>query len=401
MTVLHVADLHFGMLTHSHPDPATGIPSRILDQERCWSAAVDIAVENNVDAVVVAGDIFHTPNPDAESLARFTKHLRRLTCPALLVAGNHERAAHPGRSCVLEALEDGDWIQVATSPGVFHLPDVLGAGDGLAVAALPSVSRHWLKARTPEGVRSDVDQTLVDNLVRILGSDDMKADVLALHWPIQGSVLGNERDIAIVPEPTIPMAALEGPWDYVAAGHIHKAQGAVDSAMGRAWEAGSLGGVADDWASLVYSGSIDRMNFGEEAEPKGCLVIDLDSHVDPKPVWFDLPATRFVTIDWDTWDGKPIDVEGAIVRCQGARGPWSGNDAEHLNEVRRRLERDGARTVTFDLTSNREAVARAADIPETVTPLDGLDRWMEIRPVPEDDRPAVRQTAEQLLEGAR
>lgn len=361
--VLHVADVHMGLVTHSVPDPATGIPSRILDVARCWQAAVRVGIENDVDAAIVAGDIFHTANPDATSLALFAEGLRELEgagIPTLLLAGNHERSPHPGRPCVLDAFA-GPAVTVATAPGVHELAD-------LVVASLPSVSRHQLMAGAG-GWRSQTDQDLVDALRRIL--DGFRAsvpDVLIGHWPVAGSVLGGETDIAIIPEPMLAPADLED-LGYVAFGHIHRAQQIADVG----------------W----YPGSIDRLNFGEESYDPVALTVELE---DQDVHRWSSPARRFLTFDVDHEDLTPgtIDVEDAIVRILNV-------PPDAAEEFRRHTLAAGAQSVRIQVKREQTRAPRAAQVHEAAGPIDALERYLDARGFDEDDRPRIREAAKALV----
>src|SRR6185503_6596906 len=82
--------------------------------------------------------------------------------------------------------------------------------------------------------------------------------VLTIHGTIDGATVGAERQVMLGRDLVFPksMVALPGV-DYVAMGHIHKHQ--------------SLG----EHPPVVYPGSIERIDFGEEHEDKGCVLIEL------------------------------------------------------------------------------------------------------------------------------
>ncbi|HXF72139.1 MAG TPA: exonuclease SbcCD subunit D [Actinomycetota bacterium] len=389
MRILHVADLHQGLMTHSRPDPSTGLPSRLLDVARCWRRACEIAADRGVDLVVVAGDAFHGPNPDAASIVLFDQGLRMLQdagIPAVLIAGNHDRAPHPNQPAVLELFHDPPLVQVATRPRVLE-------AEGIRIGCLPSVSLHQLMASRPGLGRAELVRAARDALVAVLG--ELRAqtpDLLTLHWSVEGAVLGSERDVAIVgdAEPVIPRAELEGPWAYVAAGHIHRAQ-----------PIGELG-----W----YPGSVDRMNFGEEAEEKVALEVEVDGEgirVQRHP----LPARAFVTLDlagpealellasgvlsWEREAGRSL--EGAIVRV---RVPVPEDRARDVDRaaIERALFSLGAEQVLLRLDVRREARPRAEGITEALAAVDAFEEWLAFAGIPEEERPALRELAKRLEE---
>lgn len=384
MKLLHVADLHQGLQTWSWPDPATGIPSRILDVAAAWRWACERAIEHDVDALVVAGDVFHHPNPDATSLALFAQGLQllRWEVPVLIIPGNHDRAPHPGRPSVLEAFHLDEEIvtdeisrgrrtggvQVVTRPGVVEV-------NGILFACLPSVSRHQLMGGA-ERLVLQADEDLVEGLRRIVAAlaSGPGGDVLVGHWSVAGSVLGGETDIAITEEPMLDPVDLEGPWSYVAFGHIHRAQ-----------EIGTLG---------AYAGSIDRMNFGEENYTPGVWLVELDSNPSPEATakFLPSPARRFITLDVEA-DGNDVDVEGAIVRVRNV-------PERSTAEVRASLRAAGAALVRLEVAREDRPPTRVAAAAEVPGPLEALDLYLAQRDVDEDRRPRIRERARELVEAS-
>lgn len=374
MRLLHVADLHGGLLTHSRPDPDSGLPSRVVDVARCWHEAAELGVKEAVDVAILAGDVFQTPNPSAGALTGFGNGLRVLEengIPTVIIPGNHDRAPHPNQECVLQVFSS-DFVHVVERPEVVEI-------EGIRIACLPSVSPHLLMAKRQGIARSELVQALVDGLVTVLGDlRTQSPDVLTLHWTVEGSVLSTGRDVQIIGpgDPVLPLAELEGPWRYVAAGHIHKAQAI-----------GDLG-----W----YSGSVDRMSFGEEHEDKLALLVDVDekeAHVTPHV----LHARRFVTITDQTLDLRPdeLALEGAIVRLK-----LGAEHAGAVDGIRRDAYSAGAEIVTGGAEVTRELRARAEHVTESLGHEEAIEAWFDAKAVPDEERPPLRETAKQIAEEA-
>jgi DNA repair exonuclease SbcCD nuclease subunit len=257
-------------------------------------------------------------------------------------------------------------------------PDVVDV-DGLRIACLPWASRAQLTANSPGISRGAAVEAQTEALERVL--DDLRArgaDILTAHWSVQGAVLGSEADIAIVgeSEPVLPLSSLEGPWLYAALGHIHGQQ------------SGRVGQTA--WA---YSGSIDRMNFGEEKEPKVALEFNSDEPDHKMP--HHLPARRFVTID-DATTG-PHDVTDAIVRVRLRR------TEDELRELdRAALERElldaGAARVLIQVDVVRPSRARAERVTASLSLEESIAEWFNAADVDETDRPVLTDMAKALAE---
>ena len=137
--------------------------------------------------------------------------------------------------------------------------------------------------------------------------------VLTGHFSVQEASQGSERNIMIGRDVAVPRGVLADPaWDYVALGHIHKHQ--------------SLNG--DAHPPVIYSGSIERIDFGEEHEPKGWVVATVQRG---QTEWefhrhYNQPARPFITIAVDVRkvEGDPTptvieaiagyDLTDAVVR---------------------------------------------------------------------------------------
>jgi exonuclease SbcD len=94
----------------------------------------------------------------------------------------------------------------------------------------------------------------------------------------------------------IKLGVLNKPaWDYVALGHIHKHQ---DVNTGQ-------------YPSVVYSGNLERIDFGEEREPKGFCWVEVRRGA---TTWQFVPvqARRFVTIDVDATNDGDTPTEAAL-----------------------------------------------------------------------------------------
>ena len=92
MKFLHTSDWHIGRQLHNQ--------SLIEDQAFVLDQIVDLAIENEVDAVVVAGDIYDRAIPPVQAVELLDHILHRLvielSIPVLMIAGNHDSHARLG-----------------------------------------------------------------------------------------------------------------------------------------------------------------------------------------------------------------------------------------------------------------------------------------------------------------
>ena len=182
--------------------------------------------------------------------------------------------------------------------------------------------------------------------------------------------------------------------DYVALGHIHKHQ------------------VLSTNPYVVYSGSLERVDFGEEDDEKGFCVIDLDAAGPPGRRLVDfrfqpVKARRFLTIPVSvTAEQDPTQealkaiarrrVDGAIVRVR-VEMPQEVEALLRENEVRSALA--SAQFVTpivRDVT--RERRTRLGGTPvEGLSPQDALRLYLETASVPAERAELLLSYAERLI----
>jgi exonuclease SbcD len=290
--LLHCADLHIGMENYGQIDPQTGINMRVVDFLRRFDEVIDQALAREADLVLFAGDAFKTRDPNPTYQREFARRVKRLAdahVPAVLLVGNHD----------LPTME-----KKASSVDIFRVLDVPGITVGwreevhrvqtrrgpVQVATAPYPLRSRLLARDEFRGKTieELDgylQGLVCDMIRGMaaGLDPDLPAVLAGHFSVSGAVYGSERSVMIGRDVVIPKSVLADPaWDYVALGHVHKHQEL------------NAGG----YPAVVYSGSLERIDFGEEREPKGFCWVELARGATR---WEFVPvqARRFLTVRAD------------------------------------------------------------------------------------------------------
>jgi exonuclease SbcD len=286
------------MENYGRVDAKTGLNQRVIDFLRSLNFLIDSAIERDVALVVFSGDAFRNQKPNPTLQREFARAIRRLTrhdIKVFLLVGNHDlpnldKQAH---SMAIYDVLDIDGVYVARSPEVFLIETKQGP---VQVAALPHFSRSKLIASIKDTHPEYKNKTLTElNDLMVLMIENFVADlaaqvaekpdvpaILATHASISTAKIGNEgRSILMGSEMTVLPSTLQRPeFDYVAMGHIHKFQDLSNGA----------------YPHLVYSGSIDRVDFGEEREDKGFCLVRLVRRATTYE-FMPTPARRFVTID--------------------------------------------------------------------------------------------------------
>lgn len=326
LTLLHFADLHLGVENYGRIDPSTGMHSRVQDFATSLETAFDLAIEEEVDLVLFAGDMYKTCDPSPTHQREFARQLHRLQkaqIPIVLIVGNHDAPVAFGKATSVDIFSD---LQLAGTH-VIRRPELLRidtANGPLQIAGLPWPTRNILRthdeyrALPQEGVTAAIQEICaaqIDEFARQL--DPEVPAVLAAHLAAaDASFSGSERTAIIGQDPILLTTTLANPaYDYIALGHIHKFQ---DLNRGQ-------------HPPVVYSGSLERIDFGEEKEDKGfCIVSIEDDQTVPRSrtttfEFVPVPSRRFITIQLtigETEDATEqivaacadVDLSDAVVR---------------------------------------------------------------------------------------
>lgn len=400
--ILHLADVHIGMENYGRIDPATGLNGRVMDFLRRLSDVVEYALANEIDLVLFAGDAYKNRDPNSTYRREFARRIKQLAdagIPVVLLVGNHDLPSQERRATSIDIFQ------------TLEVPNILVAnrdqlhqvytrrGDQIQVATVPYPVRQRLLARDEykDKTIAELDvlvQQLVAENIRALADqvDPTRPAVLCGHFSVSDAKFGSERSVMLGRDIVVLKSVLADPaWDYVALGHIHRHQSLNEG----------------HHPPIIYCGSLERIDFGEEREPKGFVVAQVsrgETH------WEFLPVTarRFLTIRTDVREElDPLsallesigqhDVCDAVVRVIAqARAEQEGllRDAE----IREALSR------AYFVASVNKEIERAyrqrlgGESPEELTPADLLERYLESRNTPPDRVQTILRHAEEIFQ---
>ncbi len=339
--LLHLADLHIGMENYGRLDPATGIHGRVLDFLRRFDEVIEYGLARDVDLVLFAGDAFKTRDPSPTYQREFARRIKRLSdagVPTVLLVGNHDLPAMERKATSLDIFRTlaVPNVTVGWRDEMYRIETKRGP---VQVACVPYPMRQRLLAREEFRGKNleELDRALTDivgDLVRGLAAQLEPAipAVLAGHFTVGGAVFGSERSVMIGSDVVVLKSVLADPvFDYVGLGHIHKHQ--------------ELNGGA--YPAIVYPGSLERIDFGEERDPKGFCWVELSRG---QTTWqfVEVKARPFVTI---RADARESDDPTQVV----------------LDEIERRDVTDAVVRVNVKLKAHQEAGLREKDIAAALT----------------------------------
>jgi DNA repair protein SbcD/Mre11 len=303
--ILHLSDIHLGSgFSHGRINPETGLNSRLEDFIQTLERCIDRAISEPVDLVLFGGDAFPDATPPPIVQQAFAQQFRRLVdadIPTVLLVGNHDQhsqGAGGASLCIYRTLGVpgfvvGDRLQTHT----------LQTRNGdLQVITLPWLTRSTLLTRPEtEGLSLvEVNQLLIDRLRVALEGEIRRLDptlptVLLAHLMADNARLGAERFLAVGKGFTVPLSLLTRPcFDYVALGHVHRHQ------------------VLSEHPYVVYPGSIERVDFSEETEAKGFVMVEL-APGNTRMEFCPLPVRKFCTIRVDL--SKEKDPQAKLLKA--------------------------------------------------------------------------------------
>jgi exonuclease SbcD len=311
--ILHFADAHIDIARFGRHDPETGLPLRVMDFLIALDMIIDTAINEKVDLVIFAGDAYRDRTPAPTFQREWGKRMMRLSqakIPTLLVVGNHDLSPAAGRANALQEYQtlEVPFIRVISQPGLLK-PDEL-FGLPLQVIGLPWINRSGLMAalQLNAAETQDVNAEMEIRLSELLHNylDDLSPElpaVLIAHVSVQGAMYGSERSVMLGRDVVLPGSIVRDPrLDYVALGHIHKAQELNP----------------DTQPKVVYSGSIERMDFGEIEDDKKFVIANVTKG-NTSFEWRKLTGRKFFDVKLELHDNENIQhqLEKALPSPQG------------------------------------------------------------------------------------
>lgn len=310
MRILHTGDWHLGKNLEGQ--------SRMDEQELFLNDFINIVEENDIDLVIIAGDVYDSSNPPAraekmfyDTLKKLSKNGERLT---LIIAGNHDNperlvAAGPlamehgiimvgTPKTVVSCGEYGNHKVVSSKEGVV---EVEINGEKAVILTVPYPSEKRLNEVLYGEMDDDEDRlktygerikTLFDNLKQNYREDTINLAVSHL-FAMGSEEGGSERSIQLGGSYIINGSYLPKEAQYIALGHVHKPQV-----------------VAGTNKRARYSGSPLHYNKKEINMNKKCFIIDVKPKEECKISEVEFKVYKPIEI----W--KCESIEDAIEKCE-------------------------------------------------------------------------------------
>ena len=308
MRILHTSDWHLGKTLEGF--------SRLPEQELFLEELIEIVERQNIELILLAGDIYDTPNPPATAEKLFYQSMKKLSNygkrPIIVIAGNHDSPDRLTAASPL-AYEQGI-ILLGTPKSVAALGDygnfsITEAGEGyvkiiiqgqeIVTITLPYPSEKRLNeiltySSDEEEMRLSYSQRvkqIFEELSQHYRKDTINLAMSHLYM-IGGEECDSERQIQLGGSFAVDCSALP-PAQYTALGHLHRPQpvrGAVSSAY--------------------YSGSPLQYSKSEINYSKCVYIVDVEPSQEPLVQPYYLKNYKPIEV----W--KCANIEEALERCE-------------------------------------------------------------------------------------
>ena len=310
MRILHTGDWHLGKNLEGK--------SRLDEQEMFLKDFIDIVEKNNIDLIIIAGDIYDSPNPPAraekifyDTLKHLSKNGERLT---LVISGNHDS---PERLVAAGPLaRDHGIIMVGTPKTIVPCGDygkhkVIDSGEGFieieingeksVILTVPYPSERRLNEIIYNSMDDDEEKakSYSDKIFELFNKlkSHYRKDTINLavsHLFAMGSEEGgSERSIQLGGSYIVDGKYFPKEAQYIALGHVHKPQ--IVPGTGK---------------RARYSGSPIHYNKKEINYDKKCLIVDVECGQECRVSEIILPVYKPIEI----W--KCDSIEDAIKKCE-------------------------------------------------------------------------------------
>lgn len=255
MRFLHTADWHIGKIVHEQ--------SMLADQAYILEQLIEQVEEYEVDAVLMAGDLYDRSLPPKEAVSLVNQTLSRLIneleVPVFIIAGNHDSNE---RIEYLSGVAEAKQLYMEGTLKAYTRKVSLKEAD---IYMMPYADHVLIRQALDQPEIRTIEEAVAAQVEQITSSDEFdrsRINMIMFHgYVISGSRTSleesdSERPLSIGTAEWIDQSIFDA-FDYVALGHLHKGQ-----------KVGSN--------RIRYSGSPLKYSKSEAAHQKKSFIIDID-----------------------------------------------------------------------------------------------------------------------------
>lgn len=248
MKFFHLADLHLGKNLHAQ--------NLYEDQKFVLNQVLQAAKLEAPDAVLIAGDIYNTSRASGDSMQLldwFLTELIEMQIAVYAISGNHDSAEH--LSFGADMLKNAGYYLSKPFKGEVLSFSRMDRDGVVNFHLLPYVTKSQVKRSYPDEPEPRTMDEAMQLVVKHMDVKKNQRNVLVAHQFVTGAVKGDSETISLGGLDGINPATFDK-FDYVALGHIHRAQRLTDK--------------------IRYSGTLLQYSFNEEGNKNSITVVDMD-----------------------------------------------------------------------------------------------------------------------------
>ena len=318
----------------------------------------------------------------------------------MLLVGNHDMSTADRAASSLDIFKtlDVPGVIVANREELHQLTCRRGQKVQVACAPYPQRSRLLSDDEFRNMGIEELDRALIDivgdnitGLAKEAQQNEAMPTIFVGHFSVSEAKQGSEQSVMIGRDVVIQRSFLADPvWDYVALGHIHKHQELNDGYH----------------PPIVYPGSLERIDFGEEREPKGFVWVEVEKG---RSKWnfIEVKSRKFLTIRVDVSESDDpmtdildkIDerhVDGAIVRVI-IRAREEQDPLIEDRQIQQALrEASYVAGINHDIDRHHRRRLGETNI-EELSPMMALELYFETKSLDEERKETLLKHAEALI----
>ena len=405
MLIVHTADVHIGVENYGFPDPLTRTSTRLNDFLSSFDEVVNYSIDNKADLVLMCGDAYKSRNPNQTHQREFAKRIAEITkhnIPVFLLAGNHDSPNIRVQATALDIFNtlDAPYVNIGAELKTHLIETKSGP---IQIIALPWIRKgDFITSQDTKGlsntqINKEIQKTITDIIKSEIENLNPEIPaILAGHVSIDSAKTSSEKSMMLGKDYILLKSSItSNKLDYVALGHIHKHQ------------------ILNDNPKIVYPGSLERVDFGEEKDVKGFCSIVLDPNQESgnreqEFNFIPVAARRFITIrskikNSDTSPTETVisqiknhDISDCIVQV------IIEIPASKINDLNENKIRESLKEAHFIAAINKNIIEETRirldkPLSETITPKEALEAYLEERALDKTLKAQVMQRAENII----
>jgi DNA repair protein SbcD/Mre11 len=403
LKLLHTSDWHIGRTLYGR--------KRYEQFEAFLTWLAETIVQNDIDALLVAGDVFDTSAPSNRAQELYYRFLCRVAASAcrhvVIIAGNHDSPTFLNAPRELLKVLDVHVVGSSTEPLCGEVLVLRNKQDApeLIVCAVPYLRDRDIRVAEAGESIEDKEQKLIEGIrthyATVAALAEQKREELGVAIPIVamghlfaagGQIIDGDgvRELYVGSLAHVTAGIFPACFSYLALGHLHVPQ------------------KVNDLETIRYSGSPLPMGFGEAKQQKSVCQVELAGTTASVQL-IDVPVFQKlerVKGDWECISGRLLEL--SATNFEG----WLEivyDGFEVIGDLRERLDAalSGTQMEILRIKNNRiiESVLGQIHAEETLDDLnvnDVFERCLAVHKVPEAQRPellrAYQETVSSLYE---